>query len=561
MKRIFWLPLAAAALALGALSDAPRLEAAQERPAPRVAPAVRQALEAIDAQSIRAHVRFLSDDLLEGRDTSETGGFLAARYLAAELEQLGLKPAGDNGSYYQQVPFEDGRMDFAASRLTLVRGGNEIPLRMGEEFLLNGGRSQSAELQAPLLFVGYGITAPEYRHDDYAGLDPKGKVVVVLTGEPESDRDDYFEGKRDTRHAQGGAKVQLAASKGAVGVITILAGERAASFPWDRFRSFQDRPSFRLADERAPLPALVVREEGAKQLFSGAGRDWEKVRAEIPAGKVAPQALPGTIRVVLKEERVPRPAPNVLAMLEGTDPELKKQVVVYSAHYDHVGQRPQGEGDRVFNGAWDNASGTAGVLEVARGFAHLKPGPRRSILFLFVTGEEKGLLGSQYYVRNPAVPMEQTAANINLDMTDIFGVPKELVAQGAEFSSIGTDAEVVAGELGVRVGKDPTPELGVFTRSDQFSFVQAGVPSVFMRWANEHEGMTPEQSRQMWQQKMQTIYHKPADEFDPSWSWEGMRHHAQQSFLLGLRLANEAQMPRWNEDSRFNRPRGLPGGD
>jgi hypothetical protein len=545
-------------LAVLGLSGLQTSRVAGQNAAPLLTPEVRKAMEALPAAGIRAHVRFLADDMLEGRDTATPGGELAARYLAAQFEQAGLTPGGDGGSYFQRVPFVRTRFNTAESEFSLRAGARAVTLRGGEDFLLNGESVAVPGVEGPVVFAGYGITAPEYRYDDYQDLDVREKWVMVLTGEPRSADPAFFDGEKETRYSDGAWKQALARSRGARGLITVLIGERGERYPWDRVRRSQETSRFGLAPEGDALPAIVVRERSAARLFEVGGQNWNAVEQAIAKGRVPAVKLAGQGRLTLMQETTAAPAPNVVGYLEGADPRLKEQVVVYSAHYDHIGSRA-GTGDTVFNGAWDNASGTAEVVEIARTFARLPSRPRRSVLFLLVTGEEKGLLGSAYYVREPVFPMEATAANINLDMTEIFGVGKDLVPQGAEYSTLMRSSEAVAKALGLKIGKDPTPELNVFTRSDQFSFVRAGVPSLFLRWSNEHEGMSREESRAAGKRKLDTIYHKEADHFDPTWSWEGMRRHAQAAFLLGLDVAQRAEMPEWNEDAPFKRPRKRPG--
>ncbi len=541
-------------LVTGVALALPRARAQDE--APLVTPAVRAAMDQVRADGIREHVRFLSQDTLEGRDTASAGERTASEYLSKQMTEFGVRPGAAGGSFLQTIPFERVRQDAAASSLTLSDQACDVSLNYGADFLLNGAPSTEAEVKAPLVFAGYGITAPEFNYDDYKGLDIKGALVVLLAGEPVSKDAAFFEGEKDTKYAQGGDKIARAASKGAVGCVTIVAGERAAKFPWDALRASQTASRIVLPEPaRRSFPTLIAREDTAKKLFAGEASEWEAVSQSADAGPVAPFPLKRTAKLSLKMVRTPAPGPNVIGKVEGSDPALKEQAVVYTAHYDHVGKR-EGEGDVTFNGAWDNASGTAGVLEVARGFGALKTQPRRTVLFVFVTGEEKGLLGSRYYTRNPVVPLERTAANINLDMTDIFGKAKDFCPLGADQSGLQQGAEVVAKELGFSLAPDPTPELNTFVRSDQFSFVAAGVPALFMRWGTNYEDKTTDEVKALAKQKLATIYHKVSDEFDPTWSWEGMQRHAQISFLLGLHVAQQDKMPEWKADSRFKKERG-----
>ena len=527
----------------------------QTAPGVLITPAVRRSMDEIRGERIRAHVRYLADDLLQGRDTGSPGSMLAARYLAAQFEQFGLKPVGDGGSYYQQVPFVNSAIDSQRSRLVLAAGGKESTLEFGKDFLLSAFGRPSAQLSAPMVFAGYGITAPEYQHDDYKDLDAKGKLVVVLVGEPVSRNPAVFDGDKDTKYSGSGSKISLARSRGAVGLILVLHGRRAQEYRWDENRAAQAKPTLQLPALRGSgFPTLVLGSAAAERLFAGAPTSWADVQKRAAEGVVEPFPLPHQAKLDLVETQTPQPCPNVVGLVEGSDPQLKKQVVVYTAHYDHVGTRT-GEGDTIYNGAWDNASGTAEVLEVARAFASLQPAPRRSILFLLVTGEERGLLGSRYYVRHPIVPIQDTAANINLDMADIFGIPREFVPLGAERSTLQQSSEAVAREMGMKIGKDPVPELNVFFRSDQFSFVQAGVPSLFLQWASDYEDVDAATAKARAAEKLRTVYHNVRDNFDPTWSWEGMRRHAHVAFLLGLHVASQPEMPSWKAGDAYNMPR------
>lgn len=532
-----------------------RPTSARQNPVPAVEPEVRKAMGRVRADGIREHVRYLADDKLEGRDTGSPGGKVAARYLAMQLEQFGVKPAGDNGTYFQQVPFVKTQLDTPASRLTLLAGDQPLLFEAGTDLLPNGAGFTATVPESSVVFAGFGITAPEFHHDDYEKLDVRDKLVVVLAGEPASNDPAFFDGTKDTPHSNGVSKITLARSKGARGMITILVGTRGSRFPWEQVRKAQETPQIGLPTaNKDVLPAVIVRKEAAVRLFKDAPQPWSEIEKLATEGKVPVFPLPYRGRLDLKFSEEPLPAANVIGRIEGSDPELKKQVVIYTAHYDHVG-RGTGEGDTIFNGAWDNASGTSEILEIARGFAGLKTRPRRSLLFLFVTGEEKGLLGSEYYTEHPVVPITDTAANINLDMTDIFGLGKELVAQGAEHSTLLQACETAAREMGLTLGKDPTPELNVFTRSDQFSFARVGVPCLFMRWSNEYEDLDAATARARSQEKLKTIYHKVGDEFDPTWSWEGMQRHAQSALLIGLHVANDTPLPSWNAGDPFNKPR------
>ncbi len=534
--------------------------AAQPAPsgASGLSPAAREAAEAIRAEGLRAHVRFLADDLLEGRDTGSPGGAVAARYLASQLEQLRLRHAGDAGTYFQAVPLTRAAVDGSRTRLRLTRGEAVTELHWGSDFLLNGSHPRPpVHLKSALVFAGYGVTAPEAAVDDYSGLEVRGKWVVLLPGLPPAAAPGGA-GALAARYGSGSVKVKNALRHGAAGVITLLPEGSGGGFPWDVYQAIQGSPHVGLAGAAGP-PLLVMHAEQAEPLFAGARSTLPEVLRRSREERVAGFPLLPTAELELAVEQTEFRAPNVAGLLEGGDPQLKREVVVYTAHYDHLGKRPGAEGG-VFNGAWDNASGTAGVLEVARAFATLKPAPRRSVLFLFVTGEEKGLLGSQYYVRHPLVPLERTAADINLDMTDIFGMPREFTPVGAEHSSLSRACEALARELGMKVGPDPLPEQHAFTRSDVLSFAEAGVPALFLRWATDYEGVDPEVAKARARERLDRTYHRVTDRFDPDWSWAGMRRHAQVAFLLGEYVAEQPGMPEWNPGDPFAAPRGVPAG-
>jgi Zn-dependent M28 family amino/carboxypeptidase len=521
---------------------------------------VRFALTEIRETGLRAHVRFLADDSLEGRDTGSAGGLLAARYIAAQLEQAGIAPAGDDGTYYQNIPFVRTRTRPEGSHLTVETPEGERKFAFGEDLILVTGSRPEASIRASLVFAGYGITAPEFAYDDYDGLDVAGKIVILFPGEPSSENANFFDGRRDTQHAASSTKLALARRLGAAAVIIALDESAQQNVPW-RQRS-RAQATGRLGFDPAPaegLPAVAVTAARAADLFHGSGKTWEQVQADAALGRPAGFDLKTSALLSLSEERLSLPGPNVIGLLEGSDPALKDEVVIFTAHYDHIGRRDGEDGaSLIYNGAWDNASGTASVLEIARAFGSIPQRPRRSVLFLFVTGEERGLLGSRYYTQHPVFPIEKTAANINLDMTEIFGVPREVVASGAERSSLMEACRAAARDLGLEVGTDPTPELNVYRRSDQFSFARVGVPAIMMRWGSRYEDLSPEEAKARAAERMRTVYHSVDDRFDASWSWQGMRRQAEAAMLIALYVAQDDAMPVWNEGEEFNRPRAGP---
>lgn len=515
-------------------------------------PEIGAAMATIRPANLRAHVRFLADDLLEGRDTYGMGIQIAARYLASQFEQFGLEPAGDDGTYFQHVPFVATMVDVERSSLTLRTAAGERTFQSGSEWTIDV--PAEGERRGGLVFAGYGIVAPEFRHDDYAGLEVKDRWVVVLDGEPPSNDPNVFDGERPSLHSAVFRKMARAAERGAVGLIVLQRPGTSAP-------ATVRRPRISLAGEEArpgrqgTIPVVRIQPEAVATLLAGQPIAppalWEADRR----GQLPRMPLAGEAALRIATSRREFTSPNVAATRTGSDPALKRQVVIFTAHYDHVGIGAPVAGDGIYNGAWDNASGTAEVLEVARAVAALPQAPRRTVMFLLVTGEEHGLLGSRYYVRNPRFPLKDTAANLNLDMTEIFGIGKEIVAQGAERSTLIDSVRAVAAARGLAIGADPSADYigNVFNRSDQASFARAGVPCLFLRWSGTHEGLTPEESKRRGQEAYRRIYHRPADQFDPTWSWEGMAHHAQTAFLLGLSIANRDDMPAWNPGDEFAR--------
>jgi len=520
------------------------------------------ALKTIRPEMIRAHIRFLADSLLEGRAPGTPGYEIAARYVATQLEGMGLHP-GVAGSWYQPVPLQKAVTDEAASSLTLTLNGHEQKLVDAKDYILdthfaspvgeNGSRAES-EVSAPLIFVGFGITAPDQKYDDYAGVDVHGKIVVWIDGAPSS-----FPSTERAHYSSDVVKAKSALAHGAVGTLDIALPEDWKRYPWDWWVPQVQMGEMRWLN-KAGIPhdvfsglrgRALLSEQGAAKLFAGAPQTLDQVFATARASKPQAFALPGSahIRTVAVQSVIQ--SSNIIAELEGSDAALRSQYVVYTAHVDHLGICPAINGDNVCHGALDNASGTATLLEIARAYASLPKPPRRSMLFLFVTGEELGLLGSDYFAHFPTVPLHSIVANVNIDGAPGEYYPmKDVVALGAEHSTLGDDVVAAGKVLGYDLVGDPMPEENSFIRSDQYSFVLEGVPAVCV---NDGVHSTDPTIDGLAVQKkwLVTRYHTPLDNMDQPIDFASMAKAAVLNFLVGYQVAQHDQPPTWNQGDFF----------
>ncbi|HEY0379437.1 MAG TPA: M28 family peptidase [Pyrinomonadaceae bacterium] len=516
----------------------------------------------ISEEFLRAHIRFLSDDQLEGRGTGARGGELAAKYIAAQLEALGLKGAGTNGSFFQPVSLVGVKAD-PASVLTVSAGDKKETFKFADEFVaFTGAQAAEVSVNAELVFVGYGVSAPEQRWNDYKGDadDYRGKVLVMLVNDPPAPaaEPNLFGGRALTYYGRWTYKFEEAARRGAAGVI-LLHTDESAGYPWSVVRTSNSSWRFDLArGENSTAPFLKLRSwvtnDAAQRMMRLAGQDLNELRQRAAARDFQPVKLGLTASIDLKSELKRVDAPNVAGVLPGRDPQSRDEYVIYSAHWDHLGiGEPNKQGDRIYNGAVDNASGVASVLAIAQAFAKLPANerPRRSVLFLFPTAEEQGLYGAEWYATHPLVPLNKTAANINLDSMNILGRTRDFVPLGAERSSLRAVVEMVARERGLTVVPDPRPEQGSFYRSDHFPFAKVGVPSISLKEGKDFEGRPAGWGEEQFKAYNTANYHQPSDEYSDSWNFEGMIQSAEIALAIGRRVADAAELPRFNPDDEF----------
>jgi len=457
--------------------------AATSMPAvPKVAslpPAAEQAMAAINPENIRWQVRFLAHDLLEGRGTGQRGGDIAAEYIATQFALYGLKPAGDNGFYLQKVPMLGIRtLDDSAFSLIPVKD-EALNLRNREDFVAMDETGQtSSTVDAPIVWMGYGIDAPEFNWNDYKDIDVKGKVLLMMVNEPPSDDPKFFAGKALTYYGRWTYKFEEAARKGAAGVILIHKTDMA-SYGWEVVRNSWAGERSYLANDPAPRLKVAswVQLDIVRQLLQSCGKNLDDMMAAAAKPGFKAELLTARLKAHIVSQVRPFDSNNVVAMLPGSDPKLKDQAVMYSAHYDHLGIVPGMPGDNIYNGAQDNATGVGILLELARVFSEAKPAPKRSMYFVAVTAEEQGLRGSEFYGKHPPIAAKQISLDMNFDDVPPLGVPQEVNVSGAERTTFYPTVESTAKIFGLAIVPDSNPNAGHYYRSDHFSFARVGVPA------------------------------------------------------------------------------------
>ena len=516
----------------------------------------------ISENALRAHIKFLSDDRLEGRGTGAKGGETAALYVAEQFEAMGLKGAGAKGSFWQPVSLVGVKAD-PKTELRVDGAGKSDTFKFADDFVaFTGAQTAHVAVNADLIFVGYGIDAPEQKWNDYKGPaeDYRGKILVMLVNDPPASKDEsnLFGGRTLTYYGRWTYKYEEAARRGALGAILLHTNE-SAGYPWSVVRT--SNGSWRFDIARTPAdktPFLQVRswmtDDAAHRMFRLAGQNLDELRKEAATRAFKPVKLNLTASIDLNSELQRVEAPNVVAILPGRDPKLRNEYVVFSAHWDHFGiGAPDKKGDTIYNGALDNATGVASVLEIARVLSSLPAAEktRRSILFLMTTAEEQGLLGSEWYSQHPVVPIARTATDINLDSMNILGPTRDFVPLGAERSSLEAVVEAIAHERGLRISPDPRPEQGSFYRSDHFPFAKVGVPSISLKEGDDYLGRPKGWGEKKFREYNEAHYHQPSDEYSDDWDFRGMIQEADFAMAIGRRVADMSAMPKFNPNDEF----------
>jgi Zn-dependent M28 family amino/carboxypeptidase len=507
----------------------------------------------ISGDRIRAHVKFLSSDLLEGRGVGARGGDLATEYIAAQFALAGAKPAGDLGTYFQNLTLVG--VD-PQPQSTLTAGANTF--RWLDDFVgVTYQQKSDAEFDADAVFVGHGIVAPEYQWDDYAGVDVTGKVVVVFTNEPPSNDPKFFTGKALTYYGRWTYKYEEAARHGAVAAI-IIHTTPTASYGWEVVRSSWGREDQQVklapGEQQLALAGWVTKQAGEKLAASlGHSVDELLAMADTRGFKAMPMQLrmAGKAPAKVREIRTR----NVIAKIDGSDSRMKEEAVIFSAHWDHLGIGDPVNGDAIYNGAADNATGCAMIIEIARAWAGLPEKPKRSAIFMAVTAEEAGLRGSEYYGQHPVIPAGKTAAAINLDMFMPFGRARDVNVTGAERTTLYPMVEEAARRFALTITPDPRPEAGVYYRSDHFSFARVGIPSFSIDQGIDLLGKPAGTGKRLFDEFEDKRYHQPSDEYHDDWDFSGMEHYSRFAMLIGVSAANVPKMPTWRAGDEFLAPR------
>ncbi|MDX1984287.1 MAG: M28 family peptidase [Bryobacteraceae bacterium] len=507
----------------------------------------------IHSPRIRAHVRFLSSDLLEGRGVGVRGGALTEEYLAAQLELIGAKPAGENGTYFQPVPLV-GVNPLPGARLSAEGNGKKFDFKWLDEFVGYTQRQiENASIDAEAVFVGHGITAPEFGWEDYRDVDVRGKVVVLFTGEPPSRDAAFFGGEALTYYGRWTYKYEEAARRGAAACI-IVHTTATASYGYEVVKSSWGREDMQVkveAGQHALAFAGWVSQPIGDRLFATAGKSAEEMLALADTHGFRPMALPLRFRGTFPAKVRHLTSRNVAGIIGGSDSRKSDEAVVFSAHWDHLGVGGAVNGDGIYNGAVDNATGCGMVLEIARAWQALPHKPRRSAIFLFVTAEENGLRGSEYYGRHPFIPSARTALNLNFDAFYPFGRTSDVVVSGAERTTAWPTVRAIAQRFGLAIKPDPRPEQGSYYRSDHFSMARAGIPAFSIHMGNQFSGKPAGYGDQVFAEYNAKHYHQPSDEYKESWDFSGIEELARFGFTLGMEVANAEKMPTWQQGDEF----------
>ena len=523
------------------------------------------ALEAITPDGLLAHIKVLASDEFEGRAPGTKGEELSVKYISDQFKKIGLKPGNPDGTYTQEVPLAGINSE---PRMSFTIGDKTIDLKYPDDFVASSARLEP-EIKvdkSDVVFVGYGIVAPEYGWDDYKDVDVRGKILLMLIGDPPipdskdpSKLDEkVFKGKAMTYYGRWTYKYEIAALRGAVAAI-IVHETQPAAYPWQVVRSSWGKENFELDNPNKNMDAVSVRSwitlDVAKKIVADCGQDFDALKKTAVTKDFRPVTLNAKASIQIKQQIREFKSHNVIGKLEGTDAKLKDEYVIYTAHWDHLGRHPELHGDQIFNGAIDNASGVASVIQIAAAFTKVNPPPKRSVLFMATTAEEAGLLGAKFYAEHPLYPLEKTLADTNIDGVNPWGKTHDL----EDLTNGNSALDDLLGQAAARQGRvmkpNSEPEKGGFYRVDSFEFAKAGVPVLHAARGIEIIGKPPEYGKQKRDEFVAKHYHQPSDEVDPGWDLSGAVQDVQLLFEVGYQVANGDKFPEWKAGSEFKAKR------
>src|SRR6266581_3131316 len=522
------------------------------------------ALEAITPDGLLAHIKILASDEFEGRAPGTKGEELSVKYITDQFKKIGLKPGNPDGTYTQEVPLAGIKSE---PRMSFAIGGQTMDLKYPDDFVASSARLQP-EIKiekSRLVFVGYGVVAPEYGWDDYKNVDVRGKTLLMLIGDPPvPDPKDpskldvkMFKGKAMTYYGRWTYKYEIAAQKGAAAAIIIHETEPAA-YPWQVVKSSWGKENFELDNPNKNMDAVSARSwitlDVAKKLLADCGQNFDAVKKSAVTKDFQPVTLNAKANIEIKQQIRSFKSHNVIGKLQGSDSKLRDEYIIYTAHWDHLGRHPELQGDQIFNGAIDNASGVASIIELAAAFTKINPLPKRSVLFMATTAEEAGLLGAKFYAEHPLYPMDKTLADINLDSMNVWGKARDVEDLSLGFSTVDDLLAAAAKQQGRSAIPDSRPDKGKIYRADNFEFSKVGLPSLYIG-KGEHLLSRPETAPLRSDEFDSTDYHQVTDEVRPDWELSGAVQDVQLLFEVGYQVANGDKFPEWKSGSEFKAKR------
>jgi len=523
------------------------------------------ALEAITPDGLLAHIKILASDQFEGRAPGTEGEELSVKYITDQIKQIGLKPGNPNGSYVQEVPLAGIKSE---PRISFAIGDKTTELKYPDDFVASSARLQS-EIKVEnsnMVFVGYGIVAPEYGWDDYKDADVSGKTILMLIGDPPvpdpkdaSKLDDkMFKGKAMTYYGRWTYKYEIAAQKGAAAAVIIHETEPAA-YPYSVVKTSWAKENYEIDNPNKNMEAVPVRSwitlDVAKRLLTDTGQDFDALKKSAITKEFRPVALNAKANIEIKQTLRSFKSRNVIGKLEGGDPKFSDEYVIYTAHWDHLGRHPGLQGDQIFNGAIDNASGVASVIQLGAAFTKLNPPPKRSVLFMTTTAEEAGLLGAKFYAEHPLYPLEKTLADINIDTVNAWGKTRDIEDLSDNNSTLDALLAAAATRNGRVMTSNSQPEKGSFYRADHFEFSKLGVPSLYTGGGKDFIGKPAEFGQQKKDDYTAHHYHQVSDEVDPNWDLSGAVQDVDLLFEVGYQVANGDKFPEWKPGTEFKAKR------